>query len=72
MEYAEITPAHRAQVNAFIAEHWYSTDVAICGELVDMTHLPGIVAREANGILGLITYRFSGADCEITSLDSLR
>lgn len=72
MEYADITPAHRAQVNAFIAEHWYSTDMAICGELVDMTCMPGIVALEANDILGLITYRFSGADCEITSLDSLR
>lgn len=72
MEYVDITPAHQAQVNAFIAEHWHSTNMAIRGALVDMTRLPGIIAREANDILGLVTYRFSGADCEITSLDSLR
>ena len=72
MEYVDITPVHRAQANAFIAEHWHSTNMAIRGELVDMTRLPGIIARDANDILGLITYRFSGADCEITSLDSLR
>lgn len=71
MEYVDITPANRAQANAFIAEHWHSTNMAIRGELVDMTRLPGIIAREANDILGLITYRLSGADCEITSLDSL-
>lgn len=39
MEYVDITSANRARGNAFIAEHWYSTDMAIRGELVDMTRL---------------------------------
>jgi len=72
MEYLAITDQIRERINTFIKDHWFTTEMVICGEIVDMTGVKGIVAVDDDEILGLITYRVSGKICEITSLDSLR
>lgn len=71
MEFLPITQENRIQVNDFIEKHWLSTTMVIRGDLVDMTLVDGYTAVENGQILGLITYRFDGDTCEITSLDSL-
>lgn len=71
MEYRPVGEQNREAVNAFIKEHWFSTDMAVRGELVDMKSLPGLAAYDENEIAGLATYRFKGRECEILSLDSL-
>lgn len=50
----------------------FSTIMVVRGELVDMTTLDGFVIYENNAIIGLITYRIDGTECEIMSLDSLK
>lgn len=67
----EISNTNRQQVNDFIISHWFSTDMAVRGELVDMTRLDGFVVYDINEIIGLVTYRIDGSECEIMSLDSL-
>lgn len=62
---------NRERVNHFICEHWYSTDMIIRGEIVDMSKVDGIIALENEEIMGLLTYRICNKICEITSLDSL-
>ena len=72
MEYLDITKQNRQMINAFISQHWFTTEMVILGEIVDMTAVEGVAAMDGEEIAGLITYRVSGEVCEITSLDSLR
>lgn len=71
MEYHSIREENRKAVINFIREHWFTTEMIIRGEIVDMTKVDGIVGTEDGKILGLLTYRITGDICEITSLDSL-
>lgn len=72
MEFTEITPQNRSQVNIFLKKHWYTTDMVICGEKIDMTKLKGIICTHENKIIALLTYRIKPDHiCEIISLDSL-
>ena len=72
MEYLAISDLNRQKINGFIRDHWFTTEMVILGEIVDMTVVEGIAAMDGDEIVGLITYRVSGDTCEITSLDSLR
>lgn len=72
MDIRIISPENRKQINDFISSHWFSTDMVIRGELVDMTRLDGFVIYDKETIIGLITYRIKSNECEIMSLDSLK
>lgn len=71
MDIKAISFENRAQVNDFIVSHWYSTDMVVRGEIIDMTVLDGFVVYEGENIIGLLTYKIDGTECEIVSLDSL-
>lgn len=72
MEMKTISPENRKRVNEFIRSHWFSTDMAVRGELVDMTGLDGFVMVDKDTVVGLITYRIRCSECEILSLDSVK
>ena len=72
MEIISISDKNKEQINNFLISHWYSTDMVVRGEVVDMTKLDGFAAYENEDIIGLITYRIEGSECEIMSLDSLK
>ncbi|MBE6022253.1 MAG: GNAT family N-acetyltransferase [Cellulosilyticum sp.] len=67
----EISSKNREDINSFIQEHWYSTEMVLRGQIVDMTTVEGIVAYEDEKIIGLLTYEIKNRECEILSLDSL-
>ena len=67
----EISSENREDINSFIQEHWYSTEMVLRGQIVDMTTVAGIVAYEDEKIIGLLTYEIKNGECEILSLDSL-
>lgn len=72
MEIRVINKENRQQINEFIRTHWFSTDMVVRGEVVDMTVLDGFAAYEGEKLAGLITYRIKDKECEIMSLDSLK
>lgn len=72
MEIINISPENRKQINDFIRSQWFSTDMIVRGEVIDMTILDGFVAVESEKIIGLATYKISDNECEIMSLDSLK
>jgi len=72
LEIINISPENRKQINDFIRSQWFSTDMVVRGEVIDMTILDGFVAVESEKIIGLATYKISGNECEIMSLDSLK
>ena len=61
----------RAWVGRVLTERWHSPRIVTRGRVHQADELPGFVARDAAGRLGLVTYRVEGCDCEIVSLDSL-
>ncbi len=71
MDIKTISSENREQINNFIRSHWFSTVMVVRGELFDMTILDGFVVYEGEKIIGLVTYKISGTECEIMSLDSL-
>lgn len=71
MQFLKIDEKIRTDVNEFLQEHWFSTDIIIRGKIFDMTSADGIVVYENNTIIGLITYVIINGECEILSLDSI-
>ena len=72
MDTARISKANRQQINDFISSHWFSTDIVVRGEIIDMTFIDGFAIFDHTGIIGLITFRMMDHECEIMSFDSLR
>lgn len=70
LKFSDINSTNRVEINQIIVERWFSTDMVIRGKIVDMTQLDGIVVYKDARIVGLVTYRISDEECEITSLDS--
>lgn len=72
LDIREISPQNRQQINDFISSHWFSTNMIVRGEVVDMTILDGFAIYENETIIGLVTYEINSNECEIMSLDSLK
>jgi ribosomal protein S18 acetylase RimI-like enzyme len=61
-----------AKIKRFFINHWGSPDMVISSGLFKCNELDGFaVLDESDEIIGLITYQFHAAICEIISLDSL-
>lgn len=70
-EFAKIDAQNREQVNHFLEERWFSTDMVVRGTVVDLTGADGIAIMDHGRIIGLLTYILREKVLEITSLDSL-
>jgi|AGTN01.1.fsa_nt_gi Acetyltransferase (GNAT) family. len=68
----KITSESRERVNQFIKDRWYSDDMVVRGIIYDITRMDGFAVFDSSEIIGLITYRTEGGECEIMSLNSLR
>lgn len=51
--------------------HWGGSLIVSRGRLHDAAALPGFIAWMDGDIIGAVTYRLDGDECEIISLDSL-
>ena len=71
MEIKKINQENRERINDFIIRQWFSLQMVVHGESIDLGKAEGWYACEDNEIIGLVTYRFTGNDMEILSLDSL-
>ena len=72
MEIRPIDPADRSRIDEFIISRWYTMKMVVRGESVDLGSADGFYACDGDGITGLITFRISGDEMEILSLDSVR
>ena len=72
MELRKIDRENRERVNDFIVRQWFTLQMVVHGESIDLGKAEGCYACEDDEIIGLITYRITGNEMEILSLDSLR
>lgn len=72
MNIRRLTKADLPRFRQFWRENWGDEFVVAHGVDYHPDTLEGFVACDGNEWLGEITYAFSGNDCEIISLDSLR
>ena len=71
MEPYRIDQKNRKSVDDFIMKHWFTLDMVVHGEKINLGNADGFYASEDNRIVGLITYRIANNEMEIMSLDSL-
>jgi ribosomal protein S18 acetylase RimI-like enzyme len=60
----------RGWMEELLVEQWGSRLMVSRGRLFDVSVLPGFVAVDESGPVGLATYRIEGDACELTSLNS--
>ena len=68
----QIDQTNREEINTFIRQQWFSLEMVVHGEKIDLGTADGWFVREDGEIIGLITYRIIDKEMEILSLDSLR
>lgn len=72
MKLCRIDQSSREQVDAFIVNQWFTLEMVVHGEVIDLGTADGWYACENDEVIGLITYRIIGDELEILSLDSRR
>lgn len=66
-----VAPADEEWVRNLMSERWAGEEQVVNGEVFRPTELPGFVATEEGGRVGLLTYRIDGEMCVLGTLDSL-
>ena len=67
----ELRADDRDWVIGLLTERWGSARIVTRGRLHHPDKLPGFVVESEDELVGLVTYRIDGTECEIISLDSL-
>ena len=66
-----IDQTDRKKIDDFIVRQWYTMQMAVHGESIDLGSADGFYTCDGEEIAGLITFRVSGKGMEILSLDSV-
>ena len=65
-----IQESDRNWVASFVESHWGSEIVVARGRVIRPAELDGFAAFKRKNLVGLLTYRIEGSDCEIVTIDS--
>ncbi len=67
----QVAPTDSVGVAELLVNRWGGTTIITRGSTYQADELPGFVAIEDGRLVGLVTYRLAGSECEVISLDSL-
>ena len=70
MEIQRIDQKSRKKIDTFILQRWFTLEMVVHGECVNLGAASGWFVNEGREIVGLITYRIVDNRMEILSLDS--
>src|SRR2546427_12893956 len=65
-----IQESDRNWVASFVECHWGSEIVVARGRVIRPAQLDGVAALKRKNLVGLLTYRIEGSDCEVGTIDS--
>lgn len=66
-----ITKDDKEWIARVVKKWWGSTDIVTRGQLICVTTLPGFLATLKESPVGVVTYKITGRECEIVTLNSL-
>jgi ribosomal protein S18 acetylase RimI-like enzyme len=67
-----LTPSDQDWVRQKMVEEWGAEIIVVHGKVFRPANLPGFVAELDGEIVGLLTYRMDGRDCEVMTLNAWR
>lgn len=67
-----IGPEHLELVRRVWGQRWGGLTMVVHGQVYHADQLPGLLAFAGAELLGAVTYRLEGGECEVMSLDSFR
>jgi len=67
-----LNPDDLHRLRKFWVEHWGSEEMVSRGSVYRVEQLDGFVIEDGDEWIGLLTFFIKDAECEVTSLDSLR
>ena len=67
-----INASDKEWILRFMITQWGAETVIVHDTIYRPAELPGFVAIQKNGMVGLVTYHLDGKECEIVTIDSLR
>ncbi len=70
-EVQPLKPEDAAWVTPWLTQRWAAPRVVARGRIHQADRLPGFVAADDSGPIGLATYHLDGDQCELVTLDSL-
>ena len=70
--FRRLTLADLLRLRQFWIEHWGGEEMITRGNVYHPEQLDGFVVEDENAWVGLVTFFIKDAECEVTSLDSLR
>ena len=68
MELKRLEELDRARVNAFLISRWFSLEMLVHGETIDLSNVQGKAILESGEIIGMITWRTLDDALEITNI----
>lgn len=68
MDIRRIDQTNRKQIDAFIVRQWYTLQMIVHGESIDLGTADGFYACDGDEIIGLITWKQFGNEIEILTL----
>ncbi len=68
----EIVDDHRNAIEKRVSKEWGSSDIISRGILYKIHELPGLIARDGNKTVGILTYKIKNKKCEIVFLNTYR
>jgi ribosomal protein S18 acetylase RimI-like enzyme len=71
MNIKKIDRSDRRKIDDFIVSHWYTMQMVVSGESIDLGSADGFYSCNGEEITGLITYCQLDGSIEILSLDSI-
>lgn len=70
VKFYPIDPTNRQFIDEFIINHWYTLDMIVRGERINLGIANGWYAKRNQTVVGLITFRIFDGSLEILSLNS--
>lgn len=71
ISFRKVKEEDKEWIDEFISNHWGSKFIVVHGWRYFPSDLPGFIAENSSGKVGLITYHIENSKCEIVTLNSI-
>jgi GNAT superfamily N-acetyltransferase len=70
LEVRQVTDDRRAELAEILRREWGTLEIISRGEVHDLARCPAVFCVDDERVIGLATYRISGQECELLTIDA--